>query len=277
LGAFTANERTVLSMGELIFVGLGLGSVEDMSLKALNALRSCDLIYGEFYTSKLIESSLKDLERSIGRPIVALRRVDVEEGDAMIEASRDKKVAFITAGDTMAATTHVDIRIRAEEEGVRTRLVHGTSIFSAAPSALGLQPYKFGRTVTLPFPEPGFIPSSPYDRILENKERGLHTLVLLDIKEEEGRYMSSQQAVGWLMEAEQRIGSGLIKDDTIICAAARVGASDERVAANYPRAMADLDLGAPLHTLVVPGKLHFMEAMALVKFAGAPPEIARED
>lgn len=264
-------------MGELIFVGLGLGSVEDMSLKALSALRSCDLIYGEFYTSKLIESSLADLEKAIGRPIVTLRRVDVEEGDAMIEAARDRKVAFITAGDTMAATTHVDIRIRAEEEGIPTRLVHGTSIFSAAPSALGLQPYKFGRAVTLPFPEPGFIPSSPYERILENKERGLHTLVLLDIKEEEGRYMSSRQGVRWLIDAEQRIGSGLIKDDSIICAASRVGASDELVAANYPKVMADLDLGPPLHTLVVPSRLHFMEAMALVRFAGAPSEIAKED
>jgi diphthamide biosynthesis methyltransferase len=32
-----------------------------------------------------------------------------------------------------------------------------------------------------------------------------------------------------------------------------------------------------LHTLVVPSRLHFMEAMALVRFAGAPPEIAKED
>lgn len=267
----------MLSMGELIFVGLGLGSVEDMSLKALNELRSCDKVYAEFYTSKLIDSTLKDLETLVGRPMVSLRRVDVEEGDSMIEAARDRKVAFVTAGDTMAATTHVDIRIRAEEEGIPTRLVHGTSIFSAAPSALGLQPYKFGRTVTLPFPEPGFVPSSPYERILENQERGLHTLVLLDIKEEEGRYMTSQQGVRWLLDAEQRVGSGLIKKDTIICAAARVGARDERVAANYPERMTQLELGGPLHTLVVPGKLHFMEAMALVKFAGAPPEIAKED
>ena len=37
-------------MAELIFVGLGLGGVEDMSLKALEELRSCDRIFGEFYT-----------------------------------------------------------------------------------------------------------------------------------------------------------------------------------------------------------------------------------
>jgi diphthine synthase len=89
--------------------------------------------------------------------------------------------------------------------------------------------------------------------------------------------MTSQQGVRWLLDAEQRLGSGLIGKDSIICAAARVGAKDEKVAANYPERMARLDLGGPLHTLVVAGKLHFMEAMALVRFAGAPPEIAKDD
>ncbi|MFA5312427.1 MAG: diphthine synthase, partial [Methanomassiliicoccales archaeon] len=134
----------------MIFVGLGLGSVQDMSLRALSELRSCDVIYGEFYTSKLVNSSVDDLEALIGKRIVRLRRADVEEGEEMIVAAKEKKVAFVTAGDTMAATTHVDIRLRAEEDHIPTRLVHGTSIFSAASSALGLQPYKFGRTVTLP-------------------------------------------------------------------------------------------------------------------------------
>jgi len=264
-------------MGELIFVGLGLGSAQDMSLKALNELRSSDVVFGEFYTSKLIDSTVEDLETLIGKKVRRLKRVDVEEGEEMIEAAETKKVAFVTAGDTMAATTHVDIRIRAEEAGISTRLIHGTSIFSAAPSALGLQPYKFGRTVTLPFPEPGYTPLSPYERILENKQHGLHTLVLLDIREEEGRYMSSQQAVRWLMDAESRAGSGLIADDTIICACARLGAKDEKVLAGYPEHMAAADMGAPLHTIVIPGKLHFMEAMALVTLAHAPKEIAKEE
>jgi diphthine synthase len=36
-----------------------------------------------------------------------------------------------------------------------------------------------------------------------------------------------------------------------------------------------MDFGPPLHTLVIPGKLHFMETEALVAFAGLPPELAR--
>ncbi|MBQ5483234.1 MAG: diphthine synthase, partial [Candidatus Methanomethylophilus sp.] len=36
---------------ELIFVGLGLSGVDGMTVKAFNALKECDKIYAEFYTS----------------------------------------------------------------------------------------------------------------------------------------------------------------------------------------------------------------------------------
>ena len=37
-----------------------------------------------------------------------------------------------------------------------------------------------------------------------------------------------------------------------------------------------MDLGEPLSTIVLPGNLHFMEAHALVFFAGAPEEILKD-
>jgi len=263
-------------MGELIFVGLGLGGVDDLSARALEALKGCDQVFGEFYTSRLIDSTPDELEKVIGKGIVRLCRKEVEEEELVIEAAKKGKVAFVTAGDTMAATTHVDLRIRADEEGIPTSIFYGVSIFTACASALGLQPYKFGRTVTIPFPEPGYTPLSPYENIYENWSRGLHTLVLLDIREEEGRYMTANQAVQWLLDAERAKGAGMITDRTIICAAARVGSRTEKVAAGYPEKMLAEDMGPPLHAVVVPGKLHFVEAYALVKFAGAPEEIAED-
>lgn len=263
-------------MGELLFVGLGLGGVEDMSVRALNALRGCDLVFGEFYTSRLIEADIRELEGFIGKTIKRLDRVDVEEGEELVSAAKDKRVAFVTAGDTMAATTHVDLRLQAMELGIPTKLIHGVSIFTACASALGLQPYKFGRTITLPFQEKGYSPSSPYENILENHRRGLHSLVLLDIRESEGRYMSAAEGVRWLLDAEARIQGGLIREDTLTVGCARVGSSSERLEAGYPERLKDLDLGPPLHTLVLPGKLHFMEAEALVRIANAPPEIVKE-
>ena len=262
---------------ELVFVGLGLSGVDGMTVKALEALRSCDRIYAEFYTSTLIGTSISDLEKQIDKHIKVLHRAQVEEGEDIINDARTMRVGFITAGDTMAATTHVDLRIQAKEEGIPVRLFHGISIFSACPASTGLQPYKFGRTVTLPFIENDYQPQSPYDNILENKQRGLHTLILLDIHADEQRYMTANQAIEWLIEGEKKWKMGLIKDDTLLCVASQVGSDEERITAGYPKDLLKKDLGKPLFSLILPGNLHFMEAYSLVYFADAPREIIKDE
>ncbi|MGN1045080.1 MAG: diphthine synthase [Candidatus Methanomethylophilaceae archaeon] len=264
-------------VSELIFVGLGLCGTDGMTVKALNALKECDKIYAEFYTSHLIGTDIKDLEEAVGKKIKVLHRMQVEEGEDIIGDAMTMRVGFVTAGDTMSATTHVDLMIQAKEAGIPTRLFNGISIFSACPTALGLQPYKFGRTVTLPFIEDGYQPQSPYDNILENKERGLHTMVLLDIHADEMRYMTGKQAIEWLLEGERKWGKGLIKDDTLICVASKIGSPEQKLTAGYPKQLLEMDLGEPLFTLVIPGNLHFMEAYSLVYFAGAPESIIEDE
>ncbi len=262
---------------ELVFVGLGLSGTDGMTVKALNALKECDIIYAEFYTSTLIGTAPEDLEKVIGKKVNVLYRAQVEEGEDIIRDAMDHRVAFVTAGDTMLATTHVDLRIQAAEAGIPVRMFHGVSIFSGCPTSLGLQPYKFGRAVTLPFLERNYQPKSPYDHIMENKSRNLHTMILLDIRADERRYMTAHQAIEWLLEGESKWGEGLITDKTLLCVASKVGSPEERVFAGYPRDLLAMDLGEPLHTLVLPGSLHFMESYALVKFAGAPEEIIEDD
>lgn len=261
----------------LVFAGLGLSGVDGMTVKALEALRKCDVIYAEFYTSTLIGTNVADLESVLGKKIKVLHRMQVEEEETIINEAVDKRVGFVTAGDTMAATTHVDLAIQASEAGIETELFHGVSVFSACPSSLGLQPYKFGRTVTLPFLENDYQPRSPYDNILENKRNGLHTMILLDIRADELRYMTAHQAIEWLLEAERKWNEGLLKDDTLICVASKIGSSEEKLTAGFPQDLMKMDLGAPLQTLVIPGNLHFMESYALVYLAGAPESIIEEE
>ena len=57
---------------ELIFVGLGLSGTDGMTVKALEALKTCDKIYAEFYTSFLIGTKPEDLEKAIGKKINVL-------------------------------------------------------------------------------------------------------------------------------------------------------------------------------------------------------------
>ncbi len=262
---------------ELVFVGLGLSGIDGMTVKALQALKECDKIYAEFYTSTLIGASVEDLEKMLDKKINVVYRSQVEEGEDILSDAAKMRVGFVTAGDTMLATTHVDLRIQAKEDGIPVRLFHGVSIFGACPTSLGLQPYKFGRTVTLPFLEMDYQPKSPYDHIKENKDRGLHTMILLDIRADELRYMTAHQAIEWLIEGENKWNEGLITDKTLICVATHVGAPDEKIFAGYPQDLLKMDLGTPLQTVVLPGNMHFMEAYALVDFAGAPKEIIEDE
>jgi len=254
----------------LTFVGLGLYDVEDLTLRGKKAIEEADIVFAEFYTSRLVGMDMDKLENALGKEIKLLSREEVEDGKVIMENASDKNVVFLVAGDPMIATTHVALRIMAEERGIKTKIVHNSSIVTAAPGLLGLQQYKFGRTVSVPFPQENYFPTSAYDFILENYSRGLHTLILLDINP---RPMRANEAMEILLEMEKRKKKGLFREKTLIAVIARAGAPDSIVRAGYLRDLIKENFGPPLHSLVLPGKLHFAETEALVKLAGAPKEI----
>ena len=173
----------------------------------------------------------------------------------------------------MIATTHVDLRIRAEKAGIKTRLIHGASIFSAAIGLTGLQNYKFGRSVTIPFVEGDNYMDTPYEVIKCNLESGLHTFCFLDIRAEEGKYLTANEALRILTIIEQRKRESVIKKDTLVTVIARAGSLDVTVKANQLDKIIRCDFGNPPHSLIFPGKLHFMEAEALIELASAPESV----
>ncbi|MCQ2056348.1 MAG: diphthine synthase [archaeon] len=262
---------------ELILVGLGLSGVDGITVKALEALKLCDKVYAEFYTSFLINTNTSDIEKAISKKIEVLCRKQVEEESIVIRDAQTMCVGFITAGDVMAATTHVDLRIQARELDIPVRIFHGVSIFSACPSSVGLQPYKFGRTITIPFLDGDYQPRSPYDHILENKKRGLHTMILLDIHADEMRYMTAKEAIEWLIMSEKRWKGGLINENTLLVVASQVGSSNEKITAGYVKDLINMNLGEPLFTIILPGSLHYMEQYSLVYFAKAPEEVIEKE
>ena len=259
-------------MGELVFIGLGLHDERDMSLRAIDEARGCDVLFAEFYTSALRGTSAETLSASIGKPITILRRQDVESGSVLLEQAAARRVGFLVPGDPMMATTHVDLRLRAEEAGLPTRIVHGSSILTAAIGLVGLQAYKFGRTTTIPIPEKGFRPTSPVDAIAANRSTGLHTLVLLDLKED-GTFLTAPEALRYLLE----IGGEKFPRSALVCVVGGAGSGRPVVRADRAERLLDADLGPPLHCLLVPGSLHFVEREALMRFAHAPQDALPED
>ena len=264
-----------MALGELVFVGLGLFDERDISLRGLDEIKDVDTVFAEFYTSLMRGLSVERLRELVGRDVVVVSRrlLEEEEGREILRKARRGKVAFLVPGDPLIATTHVDLRIRAEGEGIKTKVIHGSSIISAVVGLSGLQNYKYGRSVTIPFAEAGFVSETPYRVIVENKERGLHTLCFLDIKAEEKKYMTVKKGLEALLKVEERKSEGVVTRKTLVVGVARAGSEDPTVKAGYVRELVDYEFGGPPHSLVVPGRLHFMEAEALVVLAGAPEEI----
>ena len=258
-------------------VGLGLFDHKDISLKGLECLKNVDKIYAEFFTSRLFGSSFEAIEELIGKEIDVLVRGEVEEEHKFIDEARTHDVALITGGDPLIATTHSEFLVQCSKKGIDFEVIHGSSILSSAPAISGLQGYKFGKVTTIPFPDYNFYPKSPYFAIEENLKMNMHTLVLLDIQADKNRYMTVNEGLEYLMNIEKDLErDGLITKDNLAVGIARVGSRDVVVKANSISKLIDFDFGSPLHCIIIPSKLHIVEAEYLVEIAGANPDILND-
>ena len=250
----------------LTFVGLGLYDERSITVAGREAVAAADRVFLERYTSALLGTSSEELAAFHDVELDVLEREDVETApEPVLEAAADGDAVVLVGGDPLVATTHVDLRLRAAERDIETRIVHGVSIASAAPALSGLQNYRFGKATTLPFPGtfPDPVPESVRGTIADNLERDLHTLVFLDIDRGEGYLAADVAAEALASTFDDRLGIAL----------ARVGSDDPAVVADRLDRLADRDLGDPLHVLILPAALHEMEVAALSTFANAPADV----
>lgn len=229
------------------------------------------------------------LETFYGKPVILADRDMVEtESDLILKNADQEDISLLVVGDPFGATTHTDIILRARALNIPTRVIHNASIINAV-GASGLQLYNFGQTVSLVFFTETWKPDSFYDRIKENADIGLHTLILLDIKVKEQseenlargrkiyeppRYMSIPLAVIQLLDIESLRCTGILDPDkTLAVALSRIGGGNDnqcivagtlRELLNHPKEA----FGEPLHSLVIVGRrLHHIEVEYATGFA----------
>ncbi|KNC49547.1 diphthine synthase [Thecamonas trahens ATCC 50062] len=255
-------------------IGLGLGDAKDITVKGLEAVRTCARVYLEAYTS-VLGASKEELEAFYGVEVIVADRELVESGadDTLIEPAKEENIGFLVVGDPFGATTHTDLVVRARAAGVTVSVIHNASIMNAA-GACGLQLYNFGLTVSVVFFTETWRPDSFYNKVKINAAAGLHTLCLLDIKMKEisdenlakgrmiydpPRFMTVNQCLSQFLEVEEKYGEGILTADTQVVALARVGQETQVIAAGSIAELLPLDFGPPLHSLVVVGETHFLE------------------
>jgi len=263
-------------MGELVFIGLGLYDNKGISIRGLDEVRNAEIVFIELYTSLMPGFSLQRFEKTVGKRVSQLPRAELEDnnGRAIFEAAKKHRTVLLVPGDPMIATTHVSLRIEAEKLGITTRIVNGASALSAVIGMSGLHNYKFGKSVTIPFPDE--TPSeTPYRVISQNKRSGLHTLCLLDINASEERFLSIIDALKELLSIEEKRKKGIVTPNTLVVGIARAGGDDSIVKAGPAKEILYSDFGGPPQSLIFPGRLHFMEAEALTVLAGAPSDVGK--
>ncbi|KGN62668.1 probable diphthine methyl ester synthase [Cucumis sativus] len=262
----------------LYIIGLGLGDEKDITLRGLECVRKCEKVYMEAYTSLLsfglASDGISSLEKLYGKTITVADREMVEEkADQILSEARTSDVAFLVVGDAFGATTHSDLVVRAKSLGIEVRVVYNASVMNAV-GICGLQLYRYGETVSIPFFTETWKPSSFYEKIQKNRGLGLHTLCLLDIRVKEPsleslcrgkkeyeppRFMSINTAIEQLLEVEQMEGQSVYNEDTLCVAFARLGSEDQTIVAGTMKQLRSIDFGPPLHCLVIVGKTHPVE------------------
>lgn len=250
-------------MKTVAFIGLGLNDEKGITIQGIDEARRADTAFAEFYTNIMPGLDLNRLEQLIGKKIKVLDRSQLEDerGRELEKSAQHGSVAFLVPGDPMVATTHVSLRLDLAKNGINTRIIHSSSITSAICGASGLQSYKFGKTTTVPYDPP--LPASVLDTIRENRSRGLHSLLLLDVRSDHKEQLTIAEALARIVSAD-----GDLKN-LLVVGVARVGASDEKVIAGSILRLTRESFGLPPQSIIVPGKLHFMEAEALKTLAGA--------
>ena len=241
----------------LYFIGLGLNDEKDISIKGYELVKKCRYVYLETYTS-VLQCSKQDLEKFYNKKIIKADR-DLVENHAektILKHAKEADTSFLVIGDPMCATTHLDLLTRAKEKNIKTRVIHNASIVNAV-GITGLEVYKFGRITSIPFENKNI--KAPYNVLISNMEKGLHTLFLLDLKPDEKKFLKIKDALNYLEK------QGITKETKAI-ACARIGSDSPAIRYGALEKLKEIDYGSPPYCLIIPADLHFMEKEALNKY-----------
>jgi diphthine synthase len=195
----------------------------------------------------------------------------VEEGKEILEAAKTSKVTLLSYGDPYIATTHIELRVRAIQDGTKTDTIHASSAITSLIGECGLHFYKVGKTVTI---MSGIPSSTAYYSIFENLKLGNHTIILLEWNQNKNFFLDPKDAISSLLDQEKEQGRKVFSADTYGIVASRIGQDDQKIIAAKFSDLAEQDFGAPPHTIIIPGMMHFTESDALKALARCitPPE-----
>ncbi len=253
----------------LFLIGLGL-DLGDISMNGISAIRASDELLLDSFTSSVSREYRDYLEAASGKQIKVLSRSDMEENaKSTISAAKEKNIAILVPGDPLTATTHHLILDLSKQMGIDYKIIHSSSIFTAAIGESGLDIYRFGPTATIPFWKRHYEPTSFLEVIKKNMENGFHTLVLLDFNQAEGKSMSAAEACDIIEKAQEKAGK-VIENDTPVLLLSDIGRSSSNIVyTTFQKLKSAGNTSAAMNCLIVPSNPNFAEEEAMKKYKTA--------
>jgi diphthine synthase len=249
----------------LWFIGLGIYGAEGLSSNTLKILKTADFVFLENFTSPIGRNELSKIKKFTKGRFQIAQRWMVEDGKTILSAAKKKNVVLLSYGDPYIATTHIELRTRAESEKIKTKSVHAASAITSLIGECGLHYYKIGRPVTI-MKEPQLL-TTVYYTIYENLIKGSHCILILEYNSDANFFLEPKEALSNLLFTEKEQKRNVIDESTFAIITSRIGSKNQSIVAGKISSLFNKDFGKPPHTIVLPGILHFTEYDALKLFA----------
>ena len=222
-----------------------------ISLEAFETLKTCDKIYLENYTVDF-PYPIKKLESEYNIKIEELDRTKIEN-ESIIKKAKNKAIALLIYGDTLSATTHIQLILECKKQKIPYQIFHNASILTTVAET-GLSLYKFGKTASMPnWDEHKNKPTSFMTYIKDNLHTLSHTLILTDIG------LKIKDAITQLQESSKKTGISLSEK---IIAISNAGTEKQKIFYDILSTLKDKKISMPF-CLIIPTELHFLEQEAL--------------
>lgn len=262
----------------LYIIGIGISEYDSLTTNSLEIIKNCDVIYLERFTgfiSNEFRDKLKEevtkvtgtLSSSKDHELKFVKRWFIEDGKEILLKARTLDVCILVYGDPLVATTYGELIVRAKKQDINVRVIHSSSGILSLIGESGLQPYKFGKMVTMMDDPMSSI--TVYNTIYDNMCNGLHTLILTEYNNDDGKtdfssssnpfFLSPKRVIELLLEREKEIKSVNFSFNTFALIACRIGERNSNILAGKFESLLKLDYQGGPNSVIIPAGLHFTE------------------
>jgi diphthine synthase len=245
----------------LWFVGLGISGTKSIPIEVEKIIQEADFVYLEAFTSPISQIREDKIKNTVNGGFKIAKRWLVEDGQEILKTAKSSTVVLLSYGDPYVATTHIELRTRAELEKIETKTIHSASAITSMIGEAGLQFYKIGRIVTIMNEKKSTM--TPYSAIFKNLTDGLHSVILLEYNQDKNYFLDPKNAISNLLDIEREYKRNVLTNDTFAIVASRIGFETQKIISGKLGNLLKIDFGEPPHSIIVTGKLHFTESDAI--------------